>query len=195
MSKLNKPDDFREPLITKDDKLSWLRNIFSSEMPTSVSSADTSLKKLTDPEIATNRRIEEYCDRAIELDPENAAYHSNRGAALWRIGKIWEAVKEYEKAINLNPKLVRAHNNLALIFLRIGQVDHARKHSVKKLLDDFFWVILKNVEPHLDKCAYARRRDEWNDVFNEVSAAMESGANLSPEHYWNSNGFMRLKMY
>lgn len=112
MSKLNKPDDLGEPLITKDDKLSWLRKIFSPEKPasSSVSGEDTLWNQLIDPEKAKTMGDNlfykglftgalKFYDRAIELDPENATYHSNRRAALSRSRNIWEAVKECEEAI------------------------------------------------------------------------------------------------
>lgn len=41
--------------------------------------------------------------------------------------------------------------------------------------------VLEEIDRHLNKCADARRRGEWNIVLTEVSAAMESGADMSPQ--------------
>ena len=41
--------------------------------------------------------------------------------------------------------------------------------------------VLEEVDRHLNKCADARRCGEWNVVLTEVSAAMESGADMSPQ--------------
>lgn len=57
-------------------------------------------------------------DRAIELSPSNATYHSNRAAALSSLGQIGEAVNECQKAIKLDPKFARAHHRLAFLLLR-----------------------------------------------------------------------------
>lgn len=57
-------------------------------------------------------------DRAIALSPGNAAYRSNRAAALTGLGRLWEAVKECEEAVRLDPNYGRAHQRLASLFLR-----------------------------------------------------------------------------
>lgn len=57
-------------------------------------------------------------DRAIALSPANAAYRSNRAAALTGLGRLREAVNECEEAVRLDPNYVRAHQRLASLFRR-----------------------------------------------------------------------------
>lgn len=57
-------------------------------------------------------------DRAIALSPGNAAYRSNRAAALTGLGRLGEAVRECEEAVRLDPSYGRAHQRLASLFLR-----------------------------------------------------------------------------
>lgn len=57
-------------------------------------------------------------DRAISLSPENAAYRSNRAAALTASGRLGEAVKECLEAVRLDPSYSRAHQRLASLYLR-----------------------------------------------------------------------------
>lgn len=57
-------------------------------------------------------------DRAISLSPENAAFRSNRAAALTALGRLWEAVRECEEAVRLEPAYGRAHQRLASLYLR-----------------------------------------------------------------------------
>lgn len=57
-------------------------------------------------------------DRAISLFPENAAYRSNRAAALTALGRLGEAVKECEEAVRLDLSYGRAHQRLAALYLR-----------------------------------------------------------------------------
>ncbi|KAL1202434.1 TPR repeat-containing thioredoxin TTL2 [Cardamine amara subsp. amara] len=122
-------------------------------------------------------------DRAIELSPNNPTYHSNRAAALSSLGQIGEAVNECVEAIRLDPKFARAHHRLATLLLRLGQVDNAGIHlySVKEPSDPIVVKTLQLVDKHLNKCTNARRRGDWNIVLTEVSAAMASGADSSPQ--------------
>ena len=57
-------------------------------------------------------------DRAIVLSPTNAAYRSNRAAALTGLGRLAEAVRECEEAVRLDPNYRRAHERLGSLFLR-----------------------------------------------------------------------------
>ena len=57
-------------------------------------------------------------DRAIAMSPGNAAYRSNRAAALTGLGRLAEAVRECEEAVRLDPNYGRAHQRLATLFLR-----------------------------------------------------------------------------
>ncbi|KAF3534018.1 hypothetical protein DY000_02043021 [Brassica cretica] len=124
-----------------------------------------------------------FYDRALKLSPTNAKYHSNRAAALSGLGRIGEAVIECEQAIQLDPNLARAHHRLATLLIRLGQVDSAGKHlfSVEEPSDPMVVKVLQQVDRHLNKCAEARRRGLWNVVLTKASAAMESGADMSPQ--------------
>ncbi|CAF2097389.1 unnamed protein product [Brassica rapa] len=57
-------------------------------------------------------------DKAIALSPTNAAYRSNRAAALTGLARIGEAVKECEEALRLDPNYGRAHHRLGLLLIR-----------------------------------------------------------------------------
>jgi tetratricopeptide (TPR) repeat protein len=51
--------------------------------------------------------------RAAELEPKNAIYLTNFGAALISKNRIDEGIEVYRKAIKLDPKFMTAHSNLA----------------------------------------------------------------------------------
>lgn len=57
-------------------------------------------------------------DKAIGMAPENAAYRSNKAAALTMLGRLGEAVMECEEAVRLDSGYGRAHQRLASLFLR-----------------------------------------------------------------------------
>ncbi|GMN54394.1 hypothetical protein TIFTF001_023521 [Ficus carica] len=122
-------------------------------------------------------------DRAIALSPGNAAYRSNRAAALTGLGRLWEALKECEEAVRLEPNYGRAHQRLASLFLRLGQVENARRHiSFPGLLQDPAELKkLQIVEKHLNKCTDARRVGDWKSVLREGDAAIAAGADHCPQ--------------
>ncbi|CAN7131006.1 unnamed protein product [Brassica rapa subsp. narinosa] len=122
-------------------------------------------------------------DRAIALSPANAAYRSNRAAALTGLGRVGEAVKECEEALRLDPNYGRAHQRLASLLIRLGQVDNARKHLcvLGKPSDPMELQKLEAVEKHMSKCADARRVGDWKAALMEVDAAIVSGADFSPQ--------------
>ncbi|GLT61123.1 hypothetical protein SLA2020_338500 [Shorea laevis] len=64
----------------------------------------------------------------FRFPPENAAYRSNRAAALTALGRLGEAVRECEEAVRLEPDYGRAHQRLASLYLRFGQVEYAQRH-------------------------------------------------------------------
>ncbi|XP_010479885.1 PREDICTED: TPR repeat-containing thioredoxin TTL1-like [Camelina sativa] len=122
-------------------------------------------------------------DRAIALSPTNAAYRSNRAAALTGLSRFGEAVKECEDAVRSDPNYARAHHRLALLLIRLGQVNSARKHLCiqGRPSDPMELQKLEAVEKHMAKCVDARRLSDWKKVLTEVDAAIVSGADLSPQ--------------
>uniref|UniRef100_A0A1J3HR26 TPR repeat-containing thioredoxin TTL1 n=1 Tax=Noccaea caerulescens TaxID=107243 RepID=A0A1J3HR26_NOCCA len=121
-------------------------------------------------------------DRAIALSPTNAAYRSNRAAALTGLARIGEAVKECEDAVRSDPNYARAHHRLALLLIRLGEVNSARKHLcfLGKASDHMELKKLEAVEIHTSKCGNARKLGDWKTVLMEVDAAIVSGADFSP---------------
>ncbi|XVF04348.1 hypothetical protein REPUB_Repub05bG0074700 [Reevesia pubescens] len=129
--------------------------------------------------------LEALClyDKAIALSPRNAAYRSNRAAALTALGRVGEAVKECEEAVRLDPNYWRAHQRLASLLLRLGQVENARKHLCfpGQPQDPTELQKLQAVEKHLSKCTDSRRIRDWKNALRETDAAIAAGADVSPQ--------------
>ncbi|GLU15284.1 hypothetical protein SLE2022_317860 [Rubroshorea leprosula] len=122
-------------------------------------------------------------DRATALSPGNAAYRSNRAAALTALGRIGEAVRDCEEAVRLDPNYGRAHQRLASLMLRLGQVENARKHLYFPGQHPEPTELLKMqaVEKHLNKCTDARRIRDWKSALRECESAIAAGADFSPQ--------------
>jgi tetratricopeptide (TPR) repeat protein len=68
----------------------------------------------------------EHYGKAIELKPDDAAYHNNFGLALARVGKYAEAQAELAKAASLDaPNAGRYFFNLGAILVNTGKGDEA----------------------------------------------------------------------
>lgn len=57
-------------------------------------------------------------DRAVSMSPGNAAYRSNRAAALTALGRLGEAARDCDEAVKLDSAYARAHKRLASLYLR-----------------------------------------------------------------------------
>ncbi|KAJ9153519.1 hypothetical protein P3X46_026947 [Hevea brasiliensis] len=121
--------------------------------------------------------------RAIALAPGNAAYRSNRAAALMGLGRVAEAVRECEEAVRLDPNYWRAHQRLGSLFIRLGQVENARRHLYFPGYhpDPSELQKLQLVEKHLNKCSDARKVNDWKNALREGEAAIAAGADYSPQ--------------
>ena len=60
-------------------------------------------------------------DKAIELNPEDAAAYNNRGNAKADLTQYKEAIADYDKAIELKPEDAQAYNNRGLAYREVGQ--------------------------------------------------------------------------
>ncbi|KAK9085653.1 hypothetical protein Sjap_026064 [Stephania japonica] len=122
-------------------------------------------------------------DRAIALVPDNAAYRSNRAAALTGLRRFGLAVRECEEAVRLDPGYGRAHQRLAALHLRLGRVESARNHLFLQgqQPDPTELHKLVTVERHLNRCTEARKSVDWKSALREGDAAIAAGADASPQ--------------
>jgi predicted O-linked N-acetylglucosamine transferase (SPINDLY family) len=72
------------------------------------------------PELA-----EELIGKAIEINPNFATAHFNRGAALKRLNRLNEAIASYDKAIAIKPDYVQAFQSRGDVQLDLHQYDEA----------------------------------------------------------------------
>ena len=59
------------------------------------------------------RSMEDY-DKAIELDPDDAATYNGRGFSYSNLGQHQRAIEDYDKAIKLDPDNAEAYNKLKM---------------------------------------------------------------------------------
>ncbi|MBI3439333.1 MAG: tetratricopeptide repeat protein [Proteobacteria bacterium] len=70
-------------------------------------------------------RAAELIAKAISLNPGNAAYYYNHGAALQALGRFDEAVRAYDRALKLKPDATEAYNNRGNALQALNRYDEA----------------------------------------------------------------------
>lgn len=77
--------------------------------------------------IAANKpeKALECYSQAINLDPSNAIYFSNRAAAHSMLGDHFSALEDAKQSCNLNPNYAKAYNRLGKAHLALGEPEDA----------------------------------------------------------------------
>ena len=75
-----------------------------------------------------------YFNKAIELDPTEPVFYSNRGAAYAAKGRNDQAISNWTKALEINPKFSSAYYNRGRTFCAMKQYDKAI-HDLDKALE------------------------------------------------------------
>ncbi|KAI4320713.1 hypothetical protein MLD38_034164 [Melastoma candidum] len=125
----------------------------------------------------------ELYDKAIRISPGNAAYRSNRGAALTGLGRLGEAVADCEVSVRLDPRYWRAHQRLGSLYIRLGQIENAKRclNVPGQLVDANELKKLQILEKHISRCTDARKVGDWNLVLRECESAIAAGADSSSQ--------------
>ena len=67
----------------------------------------------------------EAINKAIKINPANAGYYMNRGAAQKELKMLTEAVASFDKAIALKPDYAEAYSNRGIVQKELKQIDAA----------------------------------------------------------------------
>lgn len=161
------------------------------EQPVSLCRA---LSKRLDPEELKVMGNEEYkkgrfaealalYDRAIALDPDKAAYRSNKSAVLTSMGRLLDAIFECREAIRIDSFYQRAHHRLATLYLRLGEAEKALYHYKQSGTEANSNEIVQAqaLQTHLNKCNEARKLKDWQTLLQEIGSAISSGADSAPQ--------------
>jgi tetratricopeptide (TPR) repeat protein len=71
------------------------------------------------------RDVQTLWQDTLAKNPQCWMAHNNLGNALLKIGKVDEAIAEYQRGIKIQPNLARSHDNLGLAFLQKGELNEA----------------------------------------------------------------------
>ena len=71
------------------------------------------------------KRAVDLIAEAIDIDPKQAVFYSNRANALSKLGQFQEAINSYDKAIALKPDYANAHHNRGVAYKELSQFEAA----------------------------------------------------------------------
>jgi hypothetical protein len=75
----------------------------------------------------------QYARRDVEIAPEVPETHNNLGFVLNRLGRVEQAIGEYERAVGIDPNYAEGQSNLGTALVRIGKYEEAVAHYQQSL--------------------------------------------------------------
>ncbi|MGE3775952.1 MAG: tetratricopeptide repeat protein [Pirellulaceae bacterium] len=109
-----------------------------------------------------------HLSRAVELAPDEAAYHNNLGVALSRLERTSEAVGCYERAAHLAPQRAEYQYNLGCTYARLGDLEPAVERLARALRLNPRWA-----EAHYNLGLVRQRLGALADACQSYQAAIE----------------------
>ena len=79
------------------------------------------------------REAIEHFERALRIEPRDAAVHSSMGVFYLEMGDVKESLRYLQKALELEPNFDDAHYNLGNTYLQMGRASDAIYHYDKAL--------------------------------------------------------------
>lgn len=83
-----------------------------------------------------NKQVKEsiqWYAKAIELEPQNAHYYSQRGVAFFHLDKFDEAIYDLNRAASIEPENPFRYSSRAYVLSRMNKVDEAIKDYEKAI--------------------------------------------------------------
>lgn len=119
-----------------------------------------------------------YCDKVIELDPENEKGYFRRGMAYFSQNEFELSKKDFQSVLNIDPKNKAAHNQILNCNNKIkAQLDKERKtyrNMFEKFAKQDLEEMKKNQDGSLKTGVWMGPENEKNDV-TMVGDSLEAG--------------------
>jgi len=88
-------------------------------------------------------------EEAVSTDPFDARTHFVLGTALHRVGRVYEAISEYERVVELAPRQFNALKNLAVLYERQGFKAKAVEMWTRAIAQSPTDAVRKTIKAHL----------------------------------------------
>ena len=84
--------------------------------------------------------------QAIDIDPDNVVFYSNRSAAYMKVDSVSKALHDAEKCVELDPKWPKGYNRLGVAQQKLKRFDAAIDSFKKGEIVRFYLVLLFNIQ-------------------------------------------------
>jgi predicted O-linked N-acetylglucosamine transferase (SPINDLY family) len=140
------------------------------DQPDALHLLGVSLIRLHRPEEALER-----IQKAIAIDANRAAFHSNLGVVLSDLNRNAEAIAAYQKALQLNPQYAEALYNMANSLRQIGEVEQAIQRYREALAirpdpDTHDNLLYAMHLPAVNPAEIWREHQRWNELYAQPLA-------------------------
>ena len=133
--------------------------------------------------------IRDY-SRAIELNPDDAAAHNNRGIAYRNIEEYQAAIRDYSRAIELNPDYVNAYYNRGIAYRNIEEYQAA--------IRDYSRAIELNPDDaaaHNNRGIAYRNIEEYQAAIKDCTRAIELNPDYVNAYYNRGIAYRNIREY
>jgi tetratricopeptide (TPR) repeat protein len=89
--------------------------------------------RLTESDQGDPRAAVSFAERSLAMRPGNADTLDTYGWALYRAGRVPDAVRPLEQALEANPSIYCIHYHLAMVYLDLGRRDDGRRHLQQQI--------------------------------------------------------------
>ena len=112
--------------LHQSGQLAQAKTLYEGILATQPRNADAlSLLAIVATQTGDHALALETINKAIKINPANAGYYLNRGAAQKELKLLTEAVASFDKAIALKPDYAEAYSNRGIVQKELKQIDAA----------------------------------------------------------------------
>lgn len=134
-----------------------------------------------------NAVAEQYCNKAIALDPKLPLAHFLLGELYLTQVKVPEAVAELQKELEINPGYAGAYYRLADAEFRLDKFDDAQK-----LLERSIWLDPNSTGPYILLGKVLEKKGEYELASRMLEHALNMDPNNQLPHYLLGQAYHRL---
>jgi tetratricopeptide (TPR) repeat protein len=123
---------------------------------------------------------------AVTKYPNGPLAHYNFGVALGRVGRLQEAIEQYQQVLRINPHNSEAHNNWGVILAKMGAEQEALEHYEQALRFD-----PDNAEAHYNLGIALAGAGSTNDAVRQYEQALRINPDYVAAHYNLANYLLK----
>jgi tetratricopeptide (TPR) repeat protein len=128
------------------------------------------------------RNSESLWNHTLACTSRNYVAHNDLGGALFKQGRVAEAIVQYQSALEINPRYVEAHNDLGVVLARQGQTTEAIGHyrTALEINPDY-------VEAHINLANSLAAAGQVNEAISHFQRALQLDPdNGEPHNDWGA---------